>query len=188
MANQSGHGGARKGSGRNQVLSPEQDFIAWHRYGLLVQKKAVHRASIDFYGSEIFNNDSYEEDNVDRYLSEMKLLPVKEREEFLKSESGIELRLNIKTCFEAREKRYIATEGDDLRLISYGVQIGNARGRLREDEPTQDDMFREIAVSMTRDLGKHITPNAVREAVKRESKRRRKLENDEIIERFKLLI
>lgn len=186
-------GGRRDGAGRKPKLNEEEQFIAYHRYNLLVQDKSLNRFGTDFFGEENWDGSDGLKKDIDFIRSVGATAKSREeksivRTNYLRSDDYNERHLNIEACLAGRALKYQReSEGEACRTFTIKTK---ANGKLRDGELSQAEMFAVVAKSMSKDprINRKITARSVERAVKAEEARRRELPEKEIIERFKSLL
>ena len=192
MEKKKGPGGRRDGAGRKTSLNEQEEFIAWHRYNLLVQDKSLNRFGRDFFGEENWDGPDGLKKDIDYNRSvgakaKSDKEKSRERTNYLRSVDYNERHLNIEACLSGRAlKDQRESEGEVFRIFTINAK---ANGKLRDGELSQAKMFAVVAKSMSKDprINRKITARSVERAVKAEEARRRELPEKEIIERFKSL-
>jgi len=193
MDTKKGPGGPRSGAGRKTSLNKQEEFIAWHRYNLLVQDKSLNRLGRDFFGEENWDGPDGLKKEIDFIRSvgakaKSDKEKSRERSNYLRSDDYNERHLNIEAGLSGRAIKYQKeSEGEVCRIFTISTE---ANGRLRDGELSQAQMYAVIAKSMSKDprINRKITARSVERAVKAEEARRRELPEEEIIERFKSLL
>jgi adenine-specific DNA methylase len=186
-------GGRRNGAGRKRSFNEREEFMAWHRYNLLVQDKSLNRFGRDFFGEENWDDpDGLKKDiNFIRSVganAKSDKEKSRERTNYLLSDDYNERHLNIEACLSGRALKYQQeSEGEVCRIFTINTK---ANGKLRAGELSQAQMYAVVAKSMSKDprINRKITARSVERAVKAEEARRRELPEEEIIERFKSLL
>lgn len=186
-------GGRRDGAGRKPKLNEEEQFIAYHRYNLLVQDKSLNRFGTDFFGEENWDGPDGLNKDID-FISSVGA-KVKSREEksiertnYLRSNDYNERHLNIEVCLAGRALKYQKeSEGQVCRNFTISIK---ANGKLRDGELSHAQMCAVVAKSMSKDprINRNITARSVERAVKVEERRRRNLPLRAIVDRIKSLL
>lgn len=160
------HGGKRSGAGRKPSLSQEEQRRAGHLYYELYRNKALERA-----GKTAFEEEWAEIKKYNVRLSDLnqkfKELPteekIKQSREYHQKKDNLRKKLYLSRIFS--DNGHAEMQEDETDVVG-GLLICSARGRYwPEHEELQQELWAKVAVQMTNELGRKISPTAIKEAV-----------------------
>lgn len=163
------HGGAGRNQGRKPALSESEKNRAGEIYNALLRGKAVDRAGVAAFGEEDWQRIEKFNAQIRRLNKEFRELPENEkaaqRGKYWAKKQSLREALNMSQLFEDNKHADRIDEDGPGGLLVLGGGRGRSGFRFQNKEASQKELLTATAARLSQELGRPITPTAVKNAV-----------------------